>query len=57
MKAELSASDTSVAEVHRFYRCEVTLWKDGAVTIASLDEPRSPILTFRRVPNPWCGRD
>jgi hypothetical protein len=57
MKTELNASDTSVEEVHRFYRCEVTLWKDGAVTIASLDEPKSPILTFRRVPNPWCGRD
>ena len=43
-------------EVHRFDHCEVTLWKDGTVTIASLDD-KSLVLTFRRAPNLWCGRD
>ena len=44
-------------DVYRFDRCEVTFWKDGAVTITSSDKPKSPIITVRCAANPWCGRE
>ena len=41
--------------VYRFEQCEVIMWKDGKVTIT---EPgKQGIITFRRAPNAWCGRD
>ena len=58
MKVELNTTNGSVVEeVHRFDHCEVTLWRDGTVTIASLNEPMSRVLTLRRAPNLFCGRD
>jgi hypothetical protein len=58
MKVELnSESPSGFEEVHRFDHCEVILWKDGTVTIASLDEPQVPVLTLRRAPNLYCSRD
>ena len=58
MKVELNSNSVSgFEEVHRFDHCEMILWKDGTVTIASLDQPKSPVLTFRRAPNLYCGRD
>jgi hypothetical protein len=43
-------------QVYQFEKCEVILWKDGLVTITS-PESKSPVISFRRAPNPWCGRD
>jgi hypothetical protein len=60
--ANMEATDLNIKDnraferVYRLDKCEVTLWKDGLVTITS-SEPKSPIISFRRAPNPWCGRD
>jgi hypothetical protein len=42
--------------VYQFDKCKVTLWKDGLVTITT-PEAKSPVISFRRASNPWCGRD
>jgi hypothetical protein len=49
-------SNPAFEQVYRFDQCEVILWIDGTVTITSAG-PKSPVITFRRAPNPWCGRD
>lgn len=41
--------------VYCFDHCEVTVWKDDTVTIVDPANPKSPVLTFRRVPNSFCG--
>lgn len=48
-------NNPAVDQVYQFDKCEVTLWKDGLVTITG--EPQSPVISFRCAPNPWCGRD
>jgi hypothetical protein len=50
-------SNARCEAVYRFDHCKVTVWKDDTVTIADPTNPKSPVLTFRRAPNPFCGRD
>jgi hypothetical protein len=46
--------NSAVDQIFQFEKCEVILWKDGVVTITS-SQPKSPVISFRRAPNPWCG--
>jgi hypothetical protein len=51
----ITQPENSAYEAQYLYdRCEVKVWKDGTVTITS---PGAPVITFRRAPNAWCGRD
>lgn len=54
--AGMVVSNNPASEVYQFDKCEVKLWKDGSVTITN-PESKSPVISFRRAPNPWCGRD